>query len=125
MAAPFYKVNNVNLLPYLADEGLAWEENDIDASDSGRTLDGKMHRGVVARKDKHSLTFRKLTLSEVRTVLAAVNGTYLTVSTNIHPKKLGTVTIEVYNSSRKGAVYSLEDDGTAYWSLDALSLIER
>lgn len=124
MAAPYFRVNNVNILPYLTESGLVWEENDIDADGSGRTLDGVMHRGIVARKDKYTLTFRKLTLSEIRTVLNAINTTYMTVETNIHPKK-GTVTQQMYNSSRKGAVFTLDDSNSANWSLDQLSIIER
>lgn len=124
MAEPYFRVNNVNILPYLTESGLVWEENDIDADGSGRTLDGVMHRGIVARKDKYTLTFRKLTLSEIRTVLNAINTTYMTVETNIHPKK-GTVNQQMYNSSRKGAVFTLDDSNSANWSLDQLSIIER
>ena len=124
MAAPYYRINGIDVLPYLRDEGLIWEENDIDAENSGRAMNGMMYRGLVARKDKHTLKFRKLSMADAQVVLNALNQEYVTVSTNIHPKS-GTKTITMYNSSRKTGVYTMSDDNTVKWAFEDMSLIER
>lgn len=43
-----FTVNNVNMLPYIAEDGLKWTRFDVEAPDTGRTPDGVMHRGRVA-----------------------------------------------------------------------------
>ena len=45
-----FTVNNINLLPYIAEDGLEWTRFDVEAPDTGHTLDGVMHRGRVAVK---------------------------------------------------------------------------
>lgn len=125
MAAPFYRIDNVNILPFIAEEGLGWEENDIDSDDSGRTLDGNMDRALIARKEKHTITFKPLTLAESQTVLNAFRAVFVTVTTNIHPRLGGTASFSMYNSSRKAAVWTVDEDGNSVWKLDPFSLIER
>ena len=125
MATPFYKVNDVDMIPYLIDQGLSWSEEDIDEENSGRTLDGVMHRGLVARKDKHTLAFRELNLEETRIVTNVFDSEYVEVSTNFHPKRAGIALLTMYNSSRTAAIADLDEDGTAYWYLGNIALIER
>lgn len=125
MSAPFYEVNGVNFIPFLIERGITWSEEDIDAENSGRTMDGVMHRGLVARKDKHTLSFLELSVEDSRTVLGALDSQYLTVRTNVHPKLAGIATFTMYNSSRKGAVSYLDEEGEMSWQLDDLALIER
>ena len=123
MAAPYYRVNNVDILPYLTDGGLVIDENDLDAEGSGRTLDGVMHRTVVSRKDKHTIRCKPLPTADANTVLNAISSSaFVTVSTNIHPK-VGTFSGKMYNSERTAAVYRLDDDGSVLWDNIAFTLI--
>lgn len=125
--AAYYKINNVDILPYIEDEGLAIEENDIDSEDTGRTLDTLMQRAVRGRKDKHSITCRKLTPEQARIVWNAIgNSEFVTVEMNFHPKFSGTVIKTMYNSSRTAAVWSMDrDTGVYLWSNISFNLIER
>lgn len=123
MAQPYYRVNNVDILPFIIDEGIEWEEEDLDAEGSGRTLDGVMHRTRVASKDQHSIRCKPLTTENANIVLQAVSGSaFVTVSTNIHPK-YGTYTGTMYNSSRVAAVFRIDDDGSVLWDNIAFTLI--
>ena len=125
MAAPFYQINNVDILPFIQDEGLQIEENDIDAEGSGRYLDGEMERRVVARKDKHTVKCRPLTTANANTVLQALSASeFVTVYTNVHPKN-GTVLKSMYNSARTAAVLVLDESGNAMWDNIAFTLIEK
>ena len=121
----YYNVNSVNILPYIADGGLVIEENDLDAEGSGRTLDGVMHRILVARKDKHAIKCRPLTTEEANVVLQAISGTntgIVAVSTNMHPK-YGTYSGNMYNSTRTAAVYRIDDDDGVLWDNISFTLI--
>lgn len=125
MATPFYRVNNIDILPYIRDEGLKIEENDLDADGSGRLLDGDMRRRVVARKDKHTIECMPLTTAKANVVMQALaSGEFVEVYTNIHPK-YGTVTKIMYNSSRTAAVFSLDENGSAIWDNISFTLTER
>ena len=125
MAYPYYQINNVDILPFIQDEGLQIEENDIDAEGSGRYLDGEMERRVVARKDKHTIKCMPLSTANANTVLQALSsGEYVTVQTNVHPKH-GTVIKTMYNSARTAAVLVLDESGNAVWNNISFTLIER
>ena len=126
MAMPYYRVNGTDILPLLLEGGFQWAEEDIDQENSGRTtMDGEMHRAVVARKDKHTLSFRELSMDEARSVTSAFNTNFVTVQTNIHPKRSGAVSLVMYNSSRKAAVHYLDEDGNSSWRFEDISIIER
>ena len=125
MAYPYYRVNGVDILPYIADEGLQIEENDLDADGSGRYLDGDMERRVVARKDKHTIKCMPLTTAQANIVLQAISaGEFIEVQTNVHPK-YGTIIKSMYNSARTAAVFSLDESGRAIWDNISFTLIEK
>ena len=67
-----FRVGGVNLLPYIAEDGIRWTRFDVEAPDTGRTLDGVMHRGRVAKKVRLDITCRPLQTSEAMTVLRAI-----------------------------------------------------
>lgn len=124
MAVPYFRVNGVEILRYIADKGLEWQENDIDAPDSGRTLDGLMHRGKVCEKRKLSITCWPLKLAESRIVLNALSDQYVQVDTNLDPK-YGTTSMTMYNSSRPASCLIIDEDGNAKWDNIKFNLIER
>lgn len=124
MAVPYFRVNGVEILRYIADKGLEWQENDIDAPDSGRTLDGLMHRGKVCEKRKLSITCWPLKLAESRIVLNALSDQYVQVDTNLDPK-YGTTSMTMYNSSRPASCLIIDEDGVAKWDNIKFNLIER
>ena len=125
MAYPIYRVNNVDFIPFIADEGLQIEENDLDADGSGRYLDGEMERRVVARKDKHTIKCMPLSTENANIVLQAISaGEVVEVYTNVHPK-YGTVIKTMYNSARTAAVFSLDESGRAVWNNISFTLIEK
>lgn len=125
MSAPYYTINGVPILPYIKDGGLTIDENDLDSEDSGRTLDGVMHRGRIAIKDKHTIMCRPLYTAESQIVINAISADeFVEVETNVHPK-YGTVVKTMYNSSRTAAVFRLDEDGDAVWDNISFTLIER
>lgn len=122
---PYCRIDGTDVISYIDEDGYAWSENDLDSDDSGRTLDGVMHRGRIALKEKLEISFRPLTPIEAQTVLEAIsNKEFVTVETNMDPK-YGEINRIFYNSSRTASVATIYNDGTVCWSGIKASLIEQ
>jgi len=125
MAKPYFNVNGVDFLRFMESGGLKWTDNDVDSPDSGRTLDGKMHRGKVTSKVKYEVKCLPLEVEDANTVFSTLAHEYVTVATNIDPKK-GTVSYEMYNSTRPGTCFVVDPvSGKGRWNDISFSLIER
>lgn len=53
--------------------GYVFNVEDLSTEQTGRTLDGVMHKDVVADKDTYECTWAKLSWSEAATLLNALN----------------------------------------------------
>ena len=76
MSEVFWKVDNVEMpCPSSWDWGL----QDVSLGESGRTDDAIMHKNRVAQKRKIAIGFNGLSMSDVATILQAVNPEYIDV----------------------------------------------
>ncbi len=123
MAVYRFTVNGVSLLNYLAEDGIKWTRFDVEAPDTGRTLDGVMHRGRVATKVRLDVTCRPLTSAEASVVLRAILPEYVTVR-YIDPQD-GSVTRTMYSNNIPTICATVNPDGTALWKDLTFPLIER
>lgn len=89
--------------------GMSWELNDISDSAAGRTMDGKMHKNMIAQKRTLSLTWAGTTPEETRRILKAFNPEYIRVR---YPDALeegdgeeGRVVKTFYTGGRSASVY--------------------
>ena len=114
----------VDMVPYVAhDDGFKWQRYDIDDPNTGRTLDGLMHRGRVATKIRLDIKCRPLTSTELGAVLNAILPEYVTVTYS--DPMYGTVTKTMY-SNNNPAVHALKwTDGTEWWDGITFPLVER
>ena len=92
-----FTINGVSLLNYLAEDGIKWTRFDVEAPDTGRTLDGVMHRGRVASKVRLDITCRPLKSAEAMAVLGAIKPEFVTVR-YIDPQD-GSVTRTMYSNN--------------------------
>ena len=118
-----FTVNNVNMLPFIQEDGLRWTRFDVEAPDTGRTLDGVMHRGRVAVKISLDVTCRPLTSAEAAVVLNAIAPQYVTV--RYADPMYGSVTKTMYSNNIPTICATVYDDGTARWEGLEFPLIER
>ena len=129
--APFLKVRPwgssaayTDLTTYIANGGLKWSRNDIDASDAGRdTQDGLMHRARVAIKIRLDVTCRPLEESEATTVLQAILPEWLQVQ-YFDPQSGASVTKKMY-SNNIPATFLIRQGTTNRWTGIAFPLIEQ
>lgn len=116
-------VNGVDMLPYVAVKGVKWQRSDVEAPDSGRTLDGIMHRGRVATKIRLDITCRPLTSSEAAIVLNAILPEFVTVS--YYDPMSGSVTKTMYSNNNPASFLMRRPDGTEMWEGITFPLIEQ
>lgn len=127
MAAPYFSVGGTNILPYIEQGGLKWETNDLDAPNSGRTLDGVMHRGKVGEKVKYSIKCLPLSSEDLHMIYGLINSQYVTVVTNVDPVTGGYASRTMYNSSRSSTAFVIDAKNSAKgtWNDFSFNLIER
>lgn len=119
-----FTVDGVNLLPYLAAEGLKWTRSDLDAPDSGRTLDGVMHRTRVATKVNLEITCRPLKTSEASIVLQAIYPEFVTVRYD-DPQSGSVLTKTMYSNNNPATFMQQQTDGSYLWKGITFPLIEQ
>lgn len=116
-------IGGVNIVPYIAQGGLKWQRNDIDSPNTGRTMDGTMHRGRVATKIRMDITCRPLTATELSTVLNAIYPEYVTV---VYSDPMsGSVSKTMYSNNNPASFLLIQPDGTELWTGVTFPLIER
>lgn len=130
MAIPVLKVRPygssagyTDLLPYLAEGGLKWSRNDIDASDAGRDQSGKLHRARVGLKVRLDGTCKPLTAAEASVVLQAIKPEWLQVQ-YFDVQEGSTLTKKMY-SNNIPATFLVQKGATQYWDGIAFPLIEE
>lgn len=119
----YLTVDGVDMIPFIAYQGLKWSRNDIDCQNSGRTLDGSMVRGRVATKIRLDITCRPLTATELSTVLNAIYPEYVTVTYD-DPMQ-GRVVKTMYSNNNPASYCLLKPDGTEWWNEISFPLIEK
>ena len=117
-------VNNVDMTPYIAFGGVKWTRSDIDSPNTGRTMDGLMHRGRVTTKIRLDITCRPLSTAEASTVLSAIYPEYVTVSYT-DPMAGTTVTKTMYSNNNPASFLIHRSNGLELWNGITFPLIER
>lgn len=93
--------------------------SDLSSSQTGRTLDGKAHKDVIAVKDTVPLKWSKLEWKKAAEIANAVDGIEYATMEYIDvrvPYKM--CTCEIYVGDRKAEIVECNTDGKVYWSLE-------
>ena len=117
------RINGVDFMPFIAKQGVKWQRNDIDAANSGRTMDGQMQRGRVATKIRLDITCRPMTAEEARLVQTTILPEYVSVD-YYDPMSGYRSGISMY-SNNNPASFLIEKPEDDWWSGITFPLIER
>lgn len=117
------KINGVDFMPFIAKQGVKWQRNDIDAPNSGRTMDGQMQRGRVATKIRLDITCRPLLAEEAMLVLNTILPEY--VSVDYYDPMIGYRNNVTMYSNNNPASFLIEKPEDDWWSGITFPLIER
>lgn len=102
-------LNTTDITSYVKADGFHIENNDIDAADSGRDMNGTMRRRIVARKDKLTVTCRPLTGAQLSMLFSLLKNATISVT---YTEPGGTSrTSNFYNSQRTAGIR--QDIGSA------------
>lgn len=115
-----FKINGVNMLPYIVQNGIKWQRNDIDGTNAGRTMDGTMHRERVTSKVRLDVTCLPLSSENASIVLNAIYPEYVEVE---YTDPMYGPSIKQMYSNNNPATYV--DTVTDLWEGITFPLIER
>lgn len=118
-----FEINGIDMLPFIANSGLKWQRSDIDAPDSGRTLDGLMHRGRVATKIRLDITCRPLKTDEASTVLNTILPEF--VSVTYEDPMSGITTKTMYSNNNPAQFLMRKENGEEWWMGITFPLVEQ
>ena len=87
-----------------------FDVEDLSSEETGRTMDGIMHKDVVAVKDTYECTWRKLSWEDAATLMNALDGKRDFAFTHADPRVPGQwITNRFYVGKRGGAALNLKD----------------
>ena len=119
-----FKIDNVDMIDYVAFGGLKWTRNDVDSSDTTRMLNGELRRDRIATKVRLDITCRPLKSTEVSTVLSAIMPVFVDVT--YYDPQLGSVVTKTMYSNNNPATFCIRHaDGTEWWHDISFPLIEK
>ena len=93
----------------------SYNEEDLSSEQTGRTLDGTMHKDVVATKQYYDCKWNKLSWTDAATLLSAVAGKTQVVLTYADPKTAGSfITGNFYIGQRSAKALNLRDENNTW-----------
>jgi len=116
-------INGVDITPFIASGGIKWSRNDIEAPNTGRTMDGTMMRGRVTTKIRLDITCIPLVASDLSTVLNAIYPEFVTV--RYTDPMYGTRIVTMYSNNNPASFLVKKPNGDEYWTGITFPLIER
>lgn len=116
-------INGVDVLPYLAENGLEVTLREIDGDEAGRTMDAFMWRDLRAYKLDISMTCRDLSLVDALRVCTSIMPEYVTVT--IVTPFTGRITAEFYSNNIPTVCNTVGEHGETLWSGIKFPLIQR
>ena len=120
-----FEIDGLNIVPYIAENGIKWSWNGIDAPNAGRDLSGTMHRGLVARKARCDVSCYWMPKSVARTIHTTLQPEYVTVRTDTIPWISGVTVLSMYSNNVAQTLETEYTDGTQLYTDLEFPLIER
>lgn len=117
-----FKLDGKDFTDIIAEGGLAWSRNDLDASGAGRSMDGVMQRKRVAVKRKLSVSCLRMDTKTMIFLNESLYPQFVKV-TYLDPID-GVITRTFYGSTVESTTQTVID-GKTYWDGTTFSLIER
>lgn len=97
---------------------------DLSSEETGRTMNGVMHKDVVATKATYACTWKRLSWQDAAILMNAIDGRSRVSFTHADPRVPGTfVTGSFYVGQRQGAALDLKDN-KRNWTDISFSFIE-
>ena len=119
-----FTINGVDILPYVAYDGLKYTRSDLDGPNAGRTMDGVMHRDRIASKIRWDVTCRLLSADELAVVLSLIEPEFVTVRFT-NPQTAQEVTKQMYSNNVPTTLAFAKGRNDTWWTELTFPLIEQ
>lgn len=116
----FITINNEEFNP----ASCQFEYETFDGENAGRTLDGTMHRDVIATKISIHLEWNSISVSEMSRLLTALDSPFFEVE-YFNPQRGDWVKGTFYCGNRSVPVYSFVNEQIKYDTGFSVNLIQR
>jgi hypothetical protein len=113
-----------DITPWIAWQGLTFSRNDVDAPDAGRTMDGLMHRGRVASKEKMEVKTVQLTRAQSAKLQTLLFPESIQVRVTPYPRTNSSYVMSMYSNNVKTTYVIHRENGEDLQSL-SFPLIEN
>ena len=113
-----------DITPFIAWQGLSFSRNDVDSPDAGRSMDGLMHRGRVAVKEKMNINTVPLTRAQSSKIQTLLYPQTIQVRVTPYPRTNSDYTISMYTNNVKTTYVIHRENGEDLQSL-SFPLIEN
>ena len=127
MTVEIYDTTNqewFDITPWIAWQGLTFSRNDVDAPDAGRTMDGLMHRGRVASKEKMEVKTVQLTRVQSSRLQTLLFPESVQVRVTPYPRTKSAHVMKMYSNNVKTTYVIHRENGEDLQSL-SFPLIEN
>lgn len=120
-----FKINDVDITPYILEGNLQWKRNDIDEEEgSGRAIDGTMQRKRIAIKDEWTVPCIPLTGPQAATILSLIEPEFVKV-TYTNPVTNTLKTVQMYSNNVPATHFVTDSDGVDKWMGITFPLVEK
>lgn len=89
----------IDITPFIAWQGLTFSLNSIDGPDAGRTMDGRMHRDMIAIKEKMQIKTVPLKRAQTSLLISLLEPETLTVRVNPYPNTNSAKVMVMYTNN--------------------------
>lgn len=100
-----------DITPFIAWQGLSFSRNDVDSPDAGRSMDGLMHRGRVAVKEKMNINTVPLTRSQSAQLQTLLYPETISVRVTPYPRTNTQKTFMMYSNNVKVSYVIHKENG--------------
>ena len=95
-----HSTNNwADITPWIKYQGLTFSRNDIESPDAGRDMQGTMHRGRVASKEKINISTVQLTRAQSAKLQSLLYPETIMVRVNPYPRTNSSQTFYMYSNN--------------------------
>lgn len=119
-----FKINNLDILPYLKFGGIKYKRNDIDGPNAGRGLDGTLIRDRVAQKGRWDCTTYPMPRDKAEVLLTLINPQWLTLTTDFNTDGV-LRSYTVYSNNIETPFLMYRKDGTEWVNEFTFPIIEK
>lgn len=121
---PYCRINGRDITKYILMNGLQPSENDLDSPKSGRVLDGVMHRGKVAQKNRFDVKLVPVEKAVLDWIMPILRNQYFVFETDLMPG-FGALRMQMYNSTRKPGSPLIDTQKKVWYVGASFNIIER